>query len=105
MLLALDSSVGEVDSQEVISARVGVSAETLRLVAKRFAETGGDVWAAISRSKCEHPPVPSPVTGEAEAKLIALPCSQPLGEGRPTVRLFHVQPDSGLPANVTSAIP
>ena len=43
VLLALDTSVGEVDPKEVIAARVGVSGETLRLVAKRFAETGGDV--------------------------------------------------------------
>ena len=34
VLLALDTSVGEVDSQEVIAVRLGVSGETLRLVAK-----------------------------------------------------------------------
>ena len=48
VLLALDTSVGEVDSQEVIAARLGVSGETLRLVAKRFAETGGDIDATIA---------------------------------------------------------
>ncbi|MCX5315868.1 helix-turn-helix domain-containing protein [Streptomyces sp. NBC_00154] len=42
VLLALDISVGDVDSKEVIAARLGVSGETLRLVAKRFAETGGE---------------------------------------------------------------
>ncbi|WP_233574102.1 hypothetical protein [Amycolatopsis panacis] len=47
VLLALDISVGEVDAKEAIAARVGVSGETLRLVAKRFAETGGDIWATI----------------------------------------------------------
>ncbi len=40
MLLALDTSTSEVDPKEVIAARLGVSGETLRLVAKRFAETG-----------------------------------------------------------------
>jgi hypothetical protein len=35
VLLALDTSVGEVDSKEVIATRLGVSGETLRLVAKR----------------------------------------------------------------------
>lgn len=49
VLLALDTSVGEVGPREVIAARVGVSLETLRLVAKRFAETGGDVDATIAR--------------------------------------------------------
>src|SRR5688572_12675300 len=59
VLLALDTSVGEVDAQEVIAARLGVSGETLRLVAKRFADTGGDVHATISRKKRALPPVAS----------------------------------------------
>jgi len=77
VLLALDTSVGEVDSKEVIAARLGVCGETLRLVAKRFAETGGDVHATIARKRRDLPPVPSPVTGEVEARLIAMACSQP----------------------------
>jgi transposase len=90
VLLALDTSVGEVDSTEAIAARVGVSGETLRLVAKRFAETGGDVWATIGRKEREHPPVPSPVTGEVEARLIALACSAPpAGHARWSLRLLE----------------
>jgi transposase len=90
VLLALDTSVGEVDRTEAIAARVGVSGETLRLVAKRFAETGGDVWATIGRTKREHPPVPSPVTGEVEARLIALACSAPpAGHARWSLRLLE----------------
>lgn len=58
VLLALDTSVGEVDPKEVIAARLGVSGETLRLVARRFAETGGDVHATIARKKRDLPPVP-----------------------------------------------
>ena len=77
VLLALDTSAGEIGSQEAISARLGVSGETLRLVAKRFAESGGDVHATITRKKRDLPPVPSPVTGEVEARLIAMACSQP----------------------------
>ena len=89
-LLALDTSAGEVDSQEVISARLGVSGETLRLVAKRFAETGGDVHATITRKKRDLPPVPSPVTGEVEARLIAMACSQPpQGYARWSLRLLE----------------
>ena len=90
VLLALDTSVGEVDPVEAVAARVGVSGETLRLVAKRFAETGGDVWATIGRRKREHPPVPSPVTGEVEARLIALACSAaPAGYARWSLRLLE----------------
>jgi transposase len=90
VLLALDTSAGEVDPKEVIAARVGVSGETLRLVAKRFAETGGDVWATIERKQREHPPVPSPVTGQVEARLIALACSTPPeGYSRWSLRLLE----------------
>ena len=35
VLLALDTSVGTVDDEVVIAVRVGVSRETIRLVAKR----------------------------------------------------------------------
>jgi hypothetical protein len=101
VLLALDTSVGVVDAKEVIAARLGVSGEMLRLVAKRFAETGGDVHATISRKKRDLPPVPSPVTGEVEARLIALACSQPPpGHARWSLRLLekHVELTEDIPS-------
>jgi transposase len=92
VLLALDTSVGVVDEQEVIASRLGVSRETLRLVAKRFAETGGDAFATIARKQREQPPVPSPVTGDVEARLIALACSAPPdGYARWSLRLLEKQ--------------
>lgn len=100
VLLALDTSVGEVDAIEVIAARLGVSRETLRLVAKRFAETGGDVHATITRKVRGPPPVPSPVTGEVEARLIALACSQPpAGHAQWSLRLLekHVALTEDIP--------
>lgn len=100
VLLALDTSVGEVDERVVIADRVGVSCETVRLVSKRFVETGGDVWATIERKQRELPPVPSPVTGEVEARLIALACSQPpAGRSRWSLRLLekHVALIEDLP--------
>lgn len=90
VLLALDTSAGEVDPGEVIAARLGVSGETLRLVAKRFAETGGDIWATVGRRKRAAPPVPSLVTGEVEARLIALACTAPpTGHARWSLRLLE----------------
>jgi len=77
VLLALDTSMGEIDFKEEIAARLEVSGETLRLVAKRFVDTGGDIYATIGRKQREFPAVPSPVTGEVEARLIAMACSQP----------------------------
>ncbi len=90
VLLALDTSMGEIDFKEVIAARLEVSGETLRLVAKRFADTGGDVHATIGRKKPAGPPVPSPVTGEVEARLIKLACSAPpQGYSRWSLRLLE----------------
>jgi hypothetical protein len=90
VLLALDTSAGEVGPKEVIAARVGVSGETLRLVAKRLADTDGDVHATIGRKQREFPPVPSPVTGEVEARLIAMACSAPPeGYARWSLRLLE----------------
>ena len=90
VLLALDTSAGEVDPKEVIAARLGVSGETLRLVAKRFTETGGDIWATVGRKQRAQPPVPSIVTGEVEARLIALACSvPPAGHARWSLRLLE----------------
>jgi transposase len=99
-LLALDTSEGGAGSQEAIAARLGVSGETLWLVAKRFAETGGDVHATITRKQRAMPPVPSPVTGEVEARLIALACSTPPpGHTRWSLRLLekHVALTEDLP--------
>jgi transposase len=90
VLLALDTSTGEIDFTEEIAVRLGVSDETLRLVAKRFADSGGDVHATIGRKRAAQPPVPSPVTGEVEARLIALACSAPpQGYSRWSLRLLE----------------
>ena len=90
VLLALDTSKGEIDLTEAIADRLEVSGETLRLVAKRFADTGGDIYATIRRKKPAGPPVPSPVTGEVEARLIALACTQaPEGHARWSLRLLE----------------
>ncbi len=90
VLLALDTSVGVVESREVVAARVGVSINTLRLVAQRFEETVGDVHATIARKQRALPPVASVITGEVEARLIALACTQaPEGRARWSLRLLE----------------
>jgi hypothetical protein len=90
LLLALDTAVGEVEDRVVIAEQAGVSCETVRLVSKRFVETGGDVWATVERKKRAFPPVPSQVTGEVEARLIALACSTPpAGRARWSLRLLE----------------
>ncbi len=90
VLLALDCTGGDVGTRDEVAARAGVSRETVRLISKRFAESGGDVQATIERKQREFPPVPSPVTGEVEARLIALACSTPpTGYARWSLRLLE----------------
>ena len=77
VLLELDENAGPVADRAVIAGRVGTSENTVRAVAKRFAETDGDVLATIGRKPRQTPPVAPIVTGEVEARLIALACSTP----------------------------
>jgi transposase len=100
VLLELDENAGPVADRAVIADRVGVSTNTVRAVAKRFAETGGDVLATIGRKPRETPPVAPIVTGDVEARLIALACSSPpQGYARWSLRLLerHVALAEDLP--------
>ena len=81
---------GLVATQVVIAERVGVSVDLVQKTAKAYAERGGDVEAAITRKKRETPPVEPKVTGEVEARLTALACSQPPeGYARWSLRLLE----------------
>lgn len=77
VLLELDENSGPVADRAVIADRVGTSVNTVLAIAKRFEETGGDVLATIGRKPRDTPPVAPVVTGEVEARLIALACSSP----------------------------
>ena len=90
VLLELDENTGPAADRAVIAERVGVSEETVRQIAKRFVASGGDVEATITRRRPEAPPVPAIVTGEVEARLIALACSAPpQGRSRWSLRLLE----------------
>jgi Homeodomain-like domain len=89
VLVELDENAGPVPDRAVIAQRVGVAENTVRLIAKRFVDTG-DVWATVSRKQRLSPPVPAIVTGEVEARLIALACSTPpTGHARWSLRLLE----------------
>lgn len=80
ILLELDENAPDrigVPANAVIAERAGVSAETIRRTINVYAERGGDVLATIRRKKRLSPPVPATVTGEVEARLTAMACSQP----------------------------
>jgi len=94
ILLELDENDprrdGPVPFQEVIAERAGVSVDTVQKTARAYAERGGDVEATIRRKKRQTPPVEPKVTGEVEARLIALACSSPPeGRARWSLRLLE----------------
>jgi len=77
VILALDRSKKK-DHLRInrICEQVGVSRQTLNKVRKSFLEAES-VEAFLTRKKRETPPVPTKVTGDVEARIIALACSEP----------------------------
>jgi transposase-like protein len=88
VLLALDQDAGPA----AVARQVGVSETTVRVILQRFVESGGDVETTITRKQRAAPPVASVITGEVEARLIALACSAPpAGYARWSLRLLEKQ--------------
>jgi transposase len=83
---------GPVPTQEVVAQRAGVHVDTVVKTSRAYADRGGDVEATISRKKRLTPPTEPRVTGEVEARLIALACSAPPeGHARWSLRLLERQ--------------
>jgi transposase len=100
ILLELDEAAGPASDRRVVAERVGVSEGTVYLVAKRFTESAGRVEDVIGRRKRASPPVEPKVTGEVEARVIALACTKPpSGYDRWSLRLLekHVVLTDGIP--------
>ena len=100
VLLELDENTGVVPLRRVVAERAGVSEQTVYLIAKRFTESHGNVDEVIGRRKRATPPVPAKVTGDVEARVIALACTNPpAGFDRWSLRLLerHVLLTDGLP--------
>lgn len=92
ILLALDETGGPAPDRRVVAEKVGVCEATVYGVAKQFTQAAGDVDAVITRKKRATPPVEPKVTGEVEARLIALACTKPPpGRARWTLRLLERQ--------------
>lgn len=99
VLLELDENARAVPHRRVVAERVGVSIQTVYLIAKQFTASGGDVHAVIHRKKRVTPPVPAKVTGDVEARVIALACTRPPeGYDRWSLRLLekHVVLTDGI---------
>lgn len=90
ILLELDDSRRRPCGRQEIAQRVGVDPQTIANVARVYAEHGGDVIATIQRKKRLTPPVEPKITGEVQARLIALACSTPPeGHARWSLRLLE----------------
>jgi transposase len=71
-----------------IAERCHCDEKLVYTVSKQYAQDGLD--RVLTRKKRETPPVPAKVTGEIEAKIIAMACSRPpAGYGRWTLRLYE----------------
>jgi hypothetical protein len=76
IILALDTSAGRTaETDEAIAEQIGVSRRSLYTV-KRDYLAAGNVSDFLQRKKRETPPVPPKVTGELEARIIAIACSE-----------------------------
>jgi transposase len=88
ILLNLDEGLGEKREQTDIAKICAVSTVTVYTVSKQYAGEGLDT--VLHRKKRETPPVPSKITGEVEAKILALCCGKPPeGRARWTLRLLE----------------
>ena len=89
IILLLDTSErGRAVTFEEISARLGISVTTITKVKKDFF-AAEDIKAFLQRKKRVAPPVEPKITGEIEARIIALACGEvPKGCARWTMRLL-----------------
>jgi hypothetical protein len=89
IILALDNSGGrKSDRHEAIAEKLGVTRQTVSKARNDFMEAKC-LATFLQRKKRETPPIPAKVTGEMEARLIALACSKaPKGYSRWSLRLI-----------------
>jgi len=88
ILLALDALEGQVPTERAIAETYHVSRQTVKNIKNEF-HKNPDIDAVLSRKKRDTPPREIKITGDVEAHLIALCCSNPPeGYARWTVRLL-----------------
>jgi len=89
IILALDISGGRTpEPHEAIARRLGISRQTLNNARSDFT-AAGSIAEFLQRKRRQTPPVPPKVTGNLEARLIALACGEvPKGCSRWSLRLL-----------------
>jgi transposase len=87
ILLSTDDNRVPKQSVREVAEIYGVSTTTVNEVRKSYAEKG--LEDTINRKKRETPPVAPKITGDVEARIIALSCTEPPpGYSRWTIRLL-----------------
>lgn len=88
ILLNLDENNGVVQKQEDIAKQLCTTTATIYHVSRGFVEKG--LSATVYRKVRETPPILPKATGDVEARIIALACSEPpKGRTRWTLRLLE----------------
>lgn len=87
ILLGSDIGRGSFLAPTKLAVALNTSKQTVIGIKKRY--FSGGIVSAVFRKKRAHPPVPAKITGDVEAKVIALACSKaPEGRNRWTLRLL-----------------
>jgi transposase len=90
ILLNLDENNGVVQKQADIAKQLCITTVTIYNVSRQFVEEG--LGATVCRKVREAPPVHPKATGDVEAKIIVLACSEPpKGRARWTLRLLEAK--------------
>lgn len=89
IILSLDTSGDRTpERHEAVAERLGISRQTVNNVRNDFL-SAKSLSIFLQRKQRETPPVPPKVTGELEARIIALACGEvPKGYSRWTLRLL-----------------
>ena len=87
LLAADENGAGGRKSEAEIAALFHIHPQTVHTIRRQYSEKG--LQAALDRKKRKTPPVEPKITGEVEAKIIALSCSSPPpGRSRWSLRLL-----------------
>ena len=102
IILELDTSNGrKATKQDEIAIHVGVSRQTVNNTKLDFI-AAGNITTFLQRKKRETPPVAPKITGDVEAKIIALACGEaPKGCARWTLQLLA---DKSIELNIIDSI-
>lgn len=87
LLAADENGAGGRKSEAEIAELFHIHPQTVHTIRRQYSEKG--LQAALGRKKRKTPPVEPKITGEVEAKIIALSCSSPpAGRSRWSLRLL-----------------